>query len=197
MAYLKKTKATMFQLLTYDNHYLKSQCNDLKQMVKTLQNNVSDLNDFILSHYDISFNLLENIRIITYDCSDNVLSCIHSDSSGNFIKCSDMSDNIIPCVINPNLQLNQTSKTHITDASRCFPYGYPYGYPYYGYPYYPYLNGDDYYYNRGVDAKDIIHPNTNNINLNNTRMNQQLYDKQLTNSNSIHNLPGTHIHIHR
>jgi len=209
MSFFKKPKATMFQHLTYDNYYLKKQCNDMQQMITTLQNNISDLNDFIISHYDLSLNVLENIRIITCDCSDNVIACVHSDLSGNFSKCSDLSGNLLPCVINPDLQIKRSTKTHISDASRCFPYGYPYyGYPYYGYPYYgyPYLSSDDYYYDRNIEIKDpqpIMHPRPNVPPLPN--MNHANEQPPVNKIHSIHpfprnylsnSTPGTHIHIH-
>jgi hypothetical protein len=118
--------------------------------------------------------LLPNIKIALFDGSNNVLSCIHSDSSGNFKFCIDLSDGYLPCVINPSSNSKQTSKTHISDSSRCFPY-YGYGYPYYGYGYpyygygYPYSLADDDYYNREIDVNSIPPHNQNNKNSNSSQ----------------------------
>jgi hypothetical protein len=204
MAYLKKPQATLFQHLTYDNHYLRMKNQDLKQTINTLEANVEALNRFVVSHYDLSFNIMENVKIITYDGSDNIIACIHTDISGNFVACNDLSINYLPCVINPALSRGKKSKTRICDVSRCFPYDdypyYGYGYPYYGYgygyPYYgnPYLYGDDYNYYRGVDPSSIKQPVRPPM-----KPGQFPPPPPFQNqSPSVvgYNSPGTHIHIH-
>jgi len=192
MSHFKKPQATIFQHLTYDNYFLKLQRDELNHYIDTLRANISELNSFIVSHYDLSFNVKENIKIITFDCSDNIISCIHSDTSGNFVGCSDLSINYLPCVEYP---MNKIAKTHMSDASRCFPYGgypyggYPYGgYPYGGYPYYPLLAGDDYYYNRDIDV--------NFINKHPIPPNPSVPIIPTPPSMINHGLAGTHIHIY-
>jgi hypothetical protein len=203
MSYLKKPQATIFQHLTYDNYFLKLQRDDLNHVIGTLQSNISELNRFIVSHYDLSFNIKDNVKIIMFDSSDNVLSCIYSDTSGNFTGCSDLSMNYFPSL---ELSMKKLSKTHISDASRSFPYGgypyyphYPYGgypyyphYPYGGYPYYPLLAGDDYYYNRDIDTSLINkHPIPPNPTV-------PILPSPIISPPSMinHGLAGTHIHIY-
>jgi len=164
MAQNTKPKATIFQHLTYDNYYLTMQRNDLQQTVNTLEANIAELNRFIRSQYDLSFDLSNSIKLITMDSCGNVMSCLHSDTSGNFMPCFDMSNGYLPCVMNP---LKQSSKTHISDSDRYFHYPYsPYSphYPYYPpyyerYPYYSPLYGyGDNYYNRDVDIDQLQLP---------------------------------------
>lgn len=181
MSQFKRPTGTLFQHLTYDNYYLKLQISDLTRTNHTLEANITELNRFIMSHYDLSFNVIDGLRIMTFDGSGNVLGCIHSDSSGNFVACTDLSNGFLPCVINP-MMVNRVSRTSMCDASRCFPYDdypyyrYPYyGYPYYGYPYYAGLYGDDYFYR---DMSGVKIPNM--------RPNPAL----------INGPNGTHIHIH-
>jgi len=137
---------------------------------------------------------MENITIMTYDSSGNVLACLHSDTSGNFTGCTDLSNNYLPCLPTPATPAKQVSKTHISDTSRCFPYdSYPYyGYPYYGYPYggYPYLFSDD-YYNRSIDA-NMVHQPTHPISKPpNSGMNHLVMRPPIK-----YGSPGTQIHIH-
>jgi hypothetical protein len=162
-------KKTLFQNLTYDNFFLNTRCNELMTLVHNLQTNVHQLNGFIRSNYDLSYNVLENIKIIAFDSSDNIISCIRSDTSGNFLKCDDLSMNYLPCVINPMINTHiiqpsrKISKTHITDISRGYPFDYPY-YPYYPYypryPYGPYYHGliDDNYLYRDIDVNKPSQP---------------------------------------
>jgi len=165
MAQNTKPKATIFQHLTYENYYLTMQHNDLQHTINTLETNILELNRFIRSQYDLSFNLSSGIKLLTLDACGNIMSCLHSDTSGNFMPCFDLSDGYLPCVINP---LNQSSKIHISDSDRCFPYPYsPYYSPYYGgYPYYSSLYGyGDGYYNRDINIDQqsqvpIYPPNT-------------------------------------
>jgi hypothetical protein len=114
-------------------------------MVADLESNVEQLNGFIRSGFDLSSNTLPNIKIITFDGSDNVMSCIHSDCSGNFFVCEDLSNNYLPCVTNPIINGAKISKTHISDISKGYPFSYPY-YPYNPYnPYIPYNPYNPYY----------------------------------------------------
>jgi len=197
MSQFKRPYSTLFKQLTYDNYYLKSQNNELRSVINVLEANISQLNRFIMSQYDLSFNVMENLRIVTFDGSGSVMSCIHSDGSGNFIPCTEMSGGYLPCVLPPmyenampenqEVMGEKVSKTHISDASRDFLYDYPYcGYrypyfrnPYYGYPYYPYLYDNDYLY-RGMDASCV---------------NMQSM-KPTQHPALIHGPNGTHIHIH-
>jgi len=205
MAHFKKPMGALFQHLTYDNFFLRMQNNDLNNAIQTLEKNISELNRFIMSQYDLSFNIIENLRIVTFDNSGGVISCIHSDASGNFVACSDVSSGYLPCVLPPFMQSmdypdkKKVSKTHISDASRCFPYDYPY-YPYYGYgyPYYPYLNDDDYYY-RGMDLSGVklpVHPPTNMPVHPPTNMPVHPPTNMPVHPSMVHAPPITHIHIH-
>jgi hypothetical protein len=156
-------KKTLFQNLTYDNFFLNTRCNELMALVHNLQTNVHQLNGFIRSNYDLSYNVLENIKIVAFDSSDNIISCMHTDTSGNFVTCDDLSMNYLPCVINPMNTIQPSgkiSKTHITDISKGFPFSYPY-YPYYPYyPHYPYYPGliDDNYFYRDIDITKPSQP---------------------------------------
>ena len=167
MAQNTNPKATIFQHLTYDNYYLTMQRNDLQQTINTLEANISELNRFIRSQYDLSFNVSNNITLMTMDGSGNILSCLHSDMSGNFMPCFHMHNDHLPSVVNP---VTKFSKTHISDSDRYFHYPYsphyphyphsPYYPPYYGgYPYYSPLYGyGDNYYNRDVDIDQLQSP---------------------------------------
>ena len=54
-------------------------------MVEVLRNEVDYMNKFIFSTYDLSSNnYRENLKIVAYDSSDNVITYICTDSSGNF-----------------------------------------------------------------------------------------------------------------
>jgi hypothetical protein len=119
------------------------------------------------------------------------MSCIHTDSSGNFVPCDDTSSGYLPCVLtpysaNPQGLENTQSNQRDSDGTRCFPnYGYPYYRYGYGYPYYPYLR-DDYLY-RGMDLSGVKLP-----------MHLQPYTQtyQPLHPSSLQGLNGTHIHIH-
>jgi len=157
----KKPHTTFLDHLTQDNYFLNEKCNELYKINKILQKNIEYLNGFVFSTYELSGSYISNIKIISYDSSDNVISYICSDSSGNFSPQNkiDLSKNFLN-----NHHLKNTMKnteSHISDTSRCFPfhcgyggyghcggYGFPYYPPYgYSYPYgNPYLYGsrDDY-----------------------------------------------------
>jgi hypothetical protein len=186
MAQLKRPMSAIFKHLSYENYYLKIQNADLTRNIATLQSNIAELNKFIMTQYDLSLNVLENLRIVTFNKDGGIISCIHSDSSGNFVACDDTSSGYLPCVLtpytaNPEGLENTKSNQRDSDSTRCFPY---YGYPYYpnyryGYPYYPYLTGDDYFY-RDMDLSGVkmpIHP-------------------PMHQPTSLQGLNGTHIHIH-
>jgi hypothetical protein len=187
-------KKTLFQNITNDNYFLSLRCNGLLKLVSDLESNVEQLNGFIRSSYDVSSNLLTNIKLITFDSSDNIIACIHSDLSGNFVACNDLSDNYLPCVINPTAKIMKTSKTHISDMSKGHPLYNPY-YPYYpNYPpyyspyypsYYPGLfDNDDHFYNY-IDASSN----------NGFVPNPHLPPHPITRPPKFSKL-GTHIHIH-
>jgi hypothetical protein len=202
MSQFKKPTGALFQHLTYDNYYLKSQNNELHQVINRLEANIAGLNRFIMTQYDLSFAVMENLRIVTFDGSGSVIACIHSDPSGNFVPCSEMSGGYLPCVLPPMIvSSKKIAKTHISDTSGCdatrdFPYDYPYygyrypyygnRYPYYGYPYYPYLYDDDYFY-RDMDMSGVKLPNKQ----------PHMNPVQPPVHPSLINGPnGTHIHIH-
>ena len=158
----KKPHTTFLDHLTQDNYFLNEKCNELYKMNEILHKNVEYLNKFIFSTYDICGNYISNLKIIAYDSSNNIISYICSDSSGNFSSQNkfDLSKN----VLNTHLK-NSMTESHIYDSSRCFPFqghygGYPY-FPPYLYPYgygYPYLyrdildNDDD---NRDISMNHI------------------------------------------
>jgi hypothetical protein len=205
MSQFKRPPSIIFQHLTYENHYLKLKNADLAKTNNTLEANVSELNHFITSQYDLSFNVLENLRIVTFDGSGSVLSCIHTDTSGNFVACTEISGGYLPCVLPPMLETmavsdRKVSKTHISDASRDFPYDYPYyRYPYYRYPYYgygypyPYLIDDDYLY-RGMDmscAKLPVPQQSGPVRPQSGPVHPPFHPSLINGSN------GTHIHIHK
>jgi hypothetical protein len=216
MSQLKKPLGSIFQHLTYDNYYLKMQNNDLNRTIRTLQANVFELNRFIIKQYDLSFNILENIRIVTFDGSGSVLSCIHSDESGNFVECSDISTGYLPCtlsplIVEPMVSQKKISKTHMSDTSRNFLYDYPYyrypfpRYPYgYRYPHYPYLIDDYYYLYREMDMSGVKLPSMQSPEYSHINQHEQLPIQSHINPSEyspmhpslIHGPNGTHIHIH-
>jgi hypothetical protein len=195
MAQLKRPMSAIFKHLSYENYYLKIQNADLTRNINTLQSNIAELNKFIMTQYDLSLNVLENLRLVTFNKDGGIISCIHTDSSGNFVPCDDTSSGYLPCVLtpylaNPQVIENTQSNQRDSDGTRCFPnYGYSYypNYRYgYGYPYYPYLRYDDYLY-RDMDLSGVkmpMHP----------PMHQQAH--QLLHPTSLQGLNGTHIHIH-
>jgi hypothetical protein len=162
---IKKPHTTFLNHLTQDNYFLNEKCNELYKLNETLQRNVQYLNNFVFSTYDISGNYVSNLKIIAYDSSNNIISYICSDSSGNFSTQNkiDLSKNKL------NTHLKNTilnTETHINDSSRCFPfYGYygGYGFPYYP-PYgYPYRYGYPYLYRDGLTDDDNRDISLNNI----------------------------------
>jgi hypothetical protein len=200
MQSIPNPRKTIFQTLTYDNYFLNQKCDNLIKTMNGMQNNLNHLNRFIRSHYDLCFNVISNIKIITFDSADTIISCIQSDSSGNFVGCNDLSMNYLPCVLNPTLYVDKISKTHMTDVSNCDdlkatkaglfynPYYDPYYGPRYG-PYYGPYHGP--YYNKYYD---IFYPyKTNADDDDNDRVqhfNTVAKDHQQPNNAS------THIHIH-
>lgn len=152
----KPPRSSVFDYLTHINYYLNERNKELTAMNDVLKANNDFMNQFILSAYDLSGNYNANIKIVIYDQSNNIISQMASDSSGNFINIPVVE--VLPTIVDAsNVSANQS------DLSRCF--GPHYGYPYYGYPYwypygYPHYGGvldDDDYYNRGIDMS-INHP---------------------------------------
>uniref|UniRef100_A0A6C0L8R3 Uncharacterized protein n=1 Tax=viral metagenome TaxID=1070528 RepID=A0A6C0L8R3_9ZZZZ len=189
MAQLKRPMSAIFKHLSYENYYLKIQNADLARNINTLQSNIAELNKFIMTQYDLSLNVLENLRIVTFNKDGVILSCIHADSSGNFVACDETSSGYLPCVLTPYSANQQgiektQSNQRDSDGARCFPeYGYPYypNYRYgygYGYPYYPYLMDDDYFY-RDMDLSGV-----------------KMHVHMRAHTTSLQGLNGTHIHIH-
>lgn len=152
------TSAYINYLLS-QNCYTETKCDHLMSMVHSLESNVSDLNSFIQTTYDLSTGLPNCAQVKTYDSTGNALSCVNCDSSGNFILCDmDESGNFLPCVLPP---MNETMFRSMDCSANSLPFflppnrgmvmpplppkkpvtksrGYPY-YPYYPYPYpYPY-----------------------------------------------------------
>jgi hypothetical protein len=156
MQSIPNPRKTIFQTLTYDNYFLNQKCDNLIKTMNGMQKNLNHLNGFIRSHYDLCFNVISDIKIITFDSSDTIISCICSDLSGNFMACDDLSMNYLPCVLNPTLYGDKISRTHMTDVSNCHdvkatkagffynPYYDPYYGPRYG-PYYGPYYGPNYY----------------------------------------------------
>ena len=126
-----KSPAMLINYMHYENHCMTTKCNELMEMIKTLKEEVSELNSIVSGTYDLSGS---NNMCVTIDESGNFVPCLHKDLSGN----------VIPCVL-PPMDLSG-------DMARQYPYGpyypyYPIG-PYYPYsPYYPYggLYGNNYY----------------------------------------------------
>jgi len=162
----KKPHTTFLDHLTQDNYFLNEKCNELykindtiQKINKILQKNVDYLNKFVFSTYNISGNYVSNLKIIAYDSSDNIISYIYSDSSGNF-------DPTIKIDLSKNHLKNtmKNTESHISDTSRCFPFHCGYGYcGGYGFPYYPpygygYPYGNPYLYgSRDNDDNREIH----------------------------------------
>ena len=179
MLRFKRPRATFMEHLTHDNYYLNERCKDLTKTNELLTSNISFLNSFFVSNYDLSGNYLPNIKIVSYDSSYNIISYICSDESGNFLSnlklddyIRDFSTNVIKNILNvednqrgvnnkdpplKNTMINTSN--HIVDSSRCYvnpyfyPYYYPFPYPDYLNPYFHYDN-DDY---RGIDLS-LNHP---------------------------------------
>jgi len=102
-----RTTAYINYLLS-ENCYLQSQCDELSEMLQTSQSNVSSLNTFIQTAYDISENC---VHVVTYDSCGNELACLNSDGAGGFIPCMrDFSDNILPCVLPPQTRAIDAKK---------------------------------------------------------------------------------------
>lgn len=174
MAQFKRPQRTIFQYLTYDNYYLRLQNNELNKTINALEGNLTELNRFITSQYDLSFNVKEGLKMVTFDGAGVMLGCIQSDASGRFVNCLDLSDGYLPYVMNPSV-VDRGPVSRSCDASRCFPYDYPYNYyPYYGNYRYPYYPGIPFDYYRDMDMSGIMMPH------------HQI----------IPGTSGTHIHIH-
>lgn len=179
----KKPHTTFLDHLTKDNYFLNEKCNELYKINGILQKNIEYLNGFVFSTYELSGSYISNIKIISYDSSDNVISYICSDSSGNFSPQNkiDLSKNFLN-----NYHLKNTMKnteSHISDTSRSFPfhggYGHCGGYGHYGgyghcggygFPYYPlygygYPYGNPYLYGSkdDDDNREIHHDLSLNI----------------------------------
>jgi hypothetical protein len=175
----KKTKPSVFQHLSYERYFLKNKNEELMQMVHTLQSNNDMLNDFIMSSYDVSGNANCCTEIATYDLSGELMSCVMTDISGNFIPCivhpKDMSCNYIGGKILGN-HPNDKDKRLSCD------YDHHYNrYPYYMYPYsgYPYSRYGGYYGYRDMDKGVELTEEDDNV--------------------KVHSIPtssGTHIHIY-
>lgn len=117
MQRVKKPRATFLEHLTYDNYFLNEKYIHLSKLADTMKAEIEYTNNFINSIYDLCGNYAANIKIVTYDGSNNIISFVCSDASGNF---------------KPTNVIDLSSGQNASDMSRCFPY--PYGYPY---PYHP------------------------------------------------------------
>ena len=71
MLRFKKPRATFIEHLTHDNFFLNERCNELIRANELLTKDITYMNNFFLSNYDLSGNYLANIKIVTYDISDN------------------------------------------------------------------------------------------------------------------------------
>ena len=133
MKRFEKPRATFLEHLTYDNHFLNERYTNLEKMATTMEAELKYLNQFIYSTYDLCGNYASNVKIVTYDGSNNVLSFICADSSGNFKP-------TISLDVSMNIQAQQNvADMSRCDVSRCFPYPYhrPFPRPYPPHPYHP------------------------------------------------------------
>ena len=169
----KTPKKTLFDHLTHDNYFLNERYNEAiklynesVKMIETLRTEVEYLNKFVFSTFDLSSNNYSgNLKIVSYDSSDNVISYICTDSSGNFTSTiplgeqlkkypfSDISNNVIITDMSRNI--------HYVHPPYCHPYCPPYHPPYYPPHRPPYRDIDD---DRGITSKptNVIHTTTVN-----------------------------------
>jgi hypothetical protein len=150
---------------------LSAQCSDMMDMIASLQTNNIILSNFIMSTYDISgidASFIASVNIRTFDICGNLIGCVTTDQSGNFVPCSDENE-FIPCVLPPDLSNNmhvyikggqgkrglpKPKPPPVKKTRGLFDYYNPYCPPYYN-PYYnPYF--PDYYgpYNALYDDYD-------------------------------------------
>ena len=133
MQRFKTPKKSLFEHLTHDNYFLNERYNEAarlynesSKMVEVLRNEVDYMNKFIFSTYDLSSNnYRENLKIVAYDSSDNVITYICTDSSGNFSSTISLGEHLqnissqtVPLVIDKDISNNDP----ICDMSRCYPY---------------------------------------------------------------------------
>lgn len=143
--------AAYINYLFTENCYVEAKCDRLMSMVHMLESNISCLNTFIQSTYDMSMNMGNCVHITTYDSMGNILSCANYDASGNFTLCdTDMSGNFLPSVLPPGSRgmalPNSNIQTGMTrphpQKQRGYPYYPPYYTPYYHSYYDPYYSYD-------------------------------------------------------
>jgi len=90
----QKSHTSFIEYLSEENYYLNKKYNDLFKFVETLQSSLHYTNHFIRSTYDLSGHFLANIKIVSYDSSNNILSSICADASGYFYPSFVMIDDI-------------------------------------------------------------------------------------------------------
>ena len=170
MQRFKTPKKSLFDHLTHDNYFLNERYkeaiglyNESIKMVEILRKDVDYMNKFIYSTYDLSSNNYSpNLKIVAYDSSDNVITYICTDSSGNFSStiplgehlqtlsgASQPPDQSSPVEKPPsNLVVEKlrfsdqnipsqdvSNNAQISDKSRCYPF-YDYPYHHHHSPYY-------------------------------------------------------------
>ena len=57
----------------------------MKKLLDNMETHLKYTRDFIKKTYDLSGNFIANMKIVTFDSSNNVLSYLSTDASGVFL----------------------------------------------------------------------------------------------------------------
>jgi hypothetical protein len=146
--------AMMFHHISYENQTLNSKCNELTDIIKSLQEEVFELNEIVSNSYDLSCS---RMAYVTIDESGNFYQSFYMDPCGNMIPCILPREHMYD-LSNTHHMHDLSNTNHMHDLSneslnRCFRYGYG-RYPYFGYGRYPYFGYGRYPYYRNRFGSD-------------------------------------------
>jgi hypothetical protein len=165
MQRFKTPKKSLFDHLTHDNYFLNERYNESMRlynesvkMIEILRMDVDYMNKFIFSTYDLSSNnYYPYLKIVSYDSSDNVITYICTDSSGNLTSSIQLGEHFKKRPHN-----DVSNNINVTDMSRCFPYDYPfYHSPHHYHRRYRYRDIDE---DRGITSKPTKVTHTTTVN---------------------------------